>query len=76
MELQVLLEKVESQKLVYIPVNLFVGNLINLKYHRKKILIVLEMILKCCNCRITFNKSATVSVYDDILIRNRFKCIN
>jgi len=67
---------VESQKLFYLIVYLFVDNLKNLKYHRKKIPIVLEMFLKCWSCRFAFSKSATVSVYDDILIKNRLKRID
>lgn len=76
MELQVLLEKVETQKLFYILENLLADNLKNFKYHRKKMLIVLEVFLNCCNCRIVFNKSDSVSVYNDLLIKNGLKYIN
>lgn len=76
MKFQVLLEKVETHKLFYILENFLVDNLKNFKYQRKKMLIVLGMFLKCCKCRIVFNKSATVSVYNDVLIKNGLKYIN
>lgn len=65
-----MLEKVEAHKLFCILKNVLADNLKNIKNHRKKMLIVLEVFLKCCNCRIVFKKSANVSVYNVALIKN------
>lgn len=75
MELQVLLEKVETRKLFYILENFLSDSLKNFKNHRNKMLIVLEVFLNCWNCRIVFKKSDNVSVYN-VLIKNGLKYIN